>query len=204
MFKKSAVPAGPPLVRSLADANPVYAAAAETLARLKTKLVTLDAEENVLLNRIHAQPIKQEFNARVAELLGDEPIPDDEAPDGARARLRAINAERADLRKAVDIATQRVQTARFAASKTICDQVTDEYRQRVQTLAAALIAAHNAHAGLLELVDHLNTQDVAWPGHLHPLQATGIFGHHSERLAIWLRDAKAAGYIDSIPAGIGA
>jgi hypothetical protein len=78
-----------------------------------------------------------------------------------------------------------------------------DYRQRVKALADALAAAHNAHVELLSLVSDLNGQDVAWST-LVPMQAERLFGHNSDRLGVWFRDALAAGYVakTDIPKGI--
>lgn len=180
-------------VRSLAEADAGYSAAAETLQRLKEQNRKLDAEESTLLDRLAHKPNAAASGARVAALLGDLPSDGDE-PDGARVRLRAIATERVDLRAAIDIATQRVTAARIAASRAICAEVRPEYAARVKTLATALLAAHGAHGELLALISELTGQDVAWST-LVPLQAHGIFGHDDGRLAAWLKSASDAGYV---------
>ena len=179
-------------VRSLSDADPTYAAAAETLQRLRGKLRDLDSEESNLLDKLARRPQDVGPTSRVLALLGEEVS--DEADDGPRLRLKAIASERIDLRAAVDIAQQRVTGARFAASRTICTEVAPEYALRVKTLAGALVAAHDAHAELLSLIDGLNAADVAWSS-LVPMQADTIFGHGGGKVAGWLRQAADAGYV---------
>lgn len=195
MIKKTpaAEPATP--VRGLADADPTYAAAKELVARLKASSAKLDAEENELMHRLAHRPAAAEKTGRVAMLLGDATPEEDEAPDGVRARLKAIAAERVDLRAAIEIAQDRLAKARFGASRAICAEVAPTYAERVKTLADALLAAHAAHAALLSITNELSAQDVAWTGHLAPLQAHGIFGHEGGKLSIWLHEAKAAGFI---------
>ncbi|MBX4967193.1 hypothetical protein [Rhizobium binae] len=182
-------------VRNLADADPTYAAAKELVLRLKASAVKIDAEESELLARLASRPATTEKTGRVAALLGDAAPEDDEAPDGVRARLKAIAGERVDLRAAIDIAQQRLTQARFGASRTICAEVAPTYAARVQSLANALIVAHAAHDDLLHLINDLNVADIAWTGMMEPMQATNVFGHDGGRLATWLKSAAAAGFI---------
>lgn len=191
MFKKPT----PVTVRSLAEADPTYAATAETVQRLKAAARKLDAEEARLHDTISRRPQEAAQSSRVSALLGD-PVAD-EASDDARGRLKAIAGERIDIRAALDVATQRLTTARFGASRTICAEVEPMYRTRVQALAGALLAAHSAHVELLALISELNANDVAWSG-LVPMQAEIIFGHDHGKLEGWLRQAKDAGYIDDV------
>ena len=179
-------------VRSLSEADPTYATAAETLQRLRGKLRDLDNEESRLLDQLARRPQDVGPTSRVLALLGEDVI--DEADDGPRLRLKAIASERIDLRAAVNIANQRVQTARFAASRAICAEVAPAYSERVKALAGALIGAHAAHQELLALISELNSNDVAW-GSLVPMQAESILGHDSGKVAGWLRQALDAGYV---------
>ncbi|WP_275783106.1 hypothetical protein [Pararhizobium gei] len=194
MLKKP-TPAPAPIVRSLADADPGYAAAKDLVARLRAASSKLDQEESELMHRLANRPAIPEKTGRVAALLGDALPDDDEAPDGLRSRLKAIAAERVDLRAAIDIAQQRLTTARFGASKTICDEVRPVYAARVKAVADALLSAHDAHSELLVLIDELNTNDIAWTGAMAPMHADRILGHRSDRLAIWLKDAADGGFI---------
>jgi hypothetical protein len=188
MFKSKETPATLPVtVRSLSEADPTYAAAAETLARLKTKSRDLDQEEATLLDKLRNRPQEAAISGRVLALLGDAPEPNVE-PNGTSARLKAIAAERIDLRHAIDIATQRVTVARFAASKAICAEVGEEYGRRVRNVAVALIAAQKADAELQALVGDLNAGDIAWPGLLQPIYRGRIS-------AAWINEAVAAGYV---------
>ncbi|MGO7423818.1 hypothetical protein ACCT09_29315, partial [Rhizobium ruizarguesonis] len=171
-------------VRSLAEADPTYAAAKELVAKLKASSSKLDAEENDLMHRLATRPPSAEKTGRVAALLGDATPEEDEAPDGVRARLKGIAGERVDLRAAIEIAQQRLSSARFGASRVICGEVRDEYGARVKTLAQSLLAAHSAHGDLLSLISDLNAADVVWSGEMPPMQAHGIFGHEGGKLEI--------------------
>lgn len=182
-------------VRSLAEADPTYAAAKELVARLKASSAKLDAEENELMHRLANRPPTAEKTGRVAVLLGDAAPEEDEAPDGVRARLKAIAGERVDLRAAIEIAQQRLSQARFGASRVICGEVAPAYAERVKALADALLAAHSAHGELLKLISDLNAADVVWTGEMPPMQAHGIFGHEGGKLEIWLHEAMVAGFI---------
>jgi hypothetical protein len=198
MLQKSA-PAKPATrVRSLAEADTTFAPAKDLVSRLKASAGKLDAEESELLHRLAHRPAVAEKTGRVAKLLGDAQPDDDEAPDGVSARLKAIAGERVDLRAAIEIAQQRLSSARFGASRVICGEVRDEYAARVKTLADALLAAHDAHCELLSLISDLNAADVVWSGEMAPMQAHGIFGHEGGRLEIWLHEAAAAGFITKI------
>ncbi|MGR9204178.1 hypothetical protein ACU8OG_09585 [Rhizobium leguminosarum] len=183
------------LVRSLADADPTYAAAKDLVVRLKASSTKLDTEESELQYKLANRPATTEKTGRVAALLGDATPEEDEAPDGVRARLKAIAGERVDLRAAIEIAQDRLAKARFGASKAICDEVAPNYAERVEALAAAFLAAYAAHEALLAITNELSAHDVAWTGHLAPLQAHGLFGHDGGKLAIWLKEAAAAGFI---------
>jgi len=195
MFKKPPTTAVP-IVRSLESADDTYAAAKGLLARLRASSTKIDAEESDLLFKLASRPPMAEKTGRVAALLGDASPDDGEAPDGIRARLKAIAAERVDLRAAIDIAQQRLTTAHFGASKTICEEVRPAYADKVKTLATAFVAAHQAHADLLGLIDALNANDVAWTGYMAPMHGHRVIGHQSNRIAVWLREAVEGGFIN--------
>ncbi|UFW95910.1 hypothetical protein [Rhizobium ruizarguesonis] len=156
------------------------------------------------MHRLATRPPSAEKTGRVAALLGDIAPEEAEVPDGVRSRLKAIAAERVDLRAAIEIAQQRLSQARFGASRVICDEVRDDYAARVKALADALLAAHSAHNELLSLVSELNAADVVWSGEMAPMQAHGIFGHEGGKLEIWLHEAAVAGFIAKadIPKGL--
>jgi len=189
------------IVRALEDADPTYAPAKDLLAKLKANLATIDREDDDLRFRLSNRKPGAEKTSRVAALLGEEVDEDNAAPNGISERLKANASSRVDLRAAIEIATQRLATARHAASKTICEEVRKEYATRVKAVADALVAAHQAHAELLELTEELNDRDIAWTGSLPPMLATAIFGHNSGRISGWLKDAVVAGFVDkkSIP-----
>lgn len=180
-----------PTVRALEAADSTYAAAKDLVARLRASASKLDAEESELLFKLSNRPPVAEKTGRVAALLGDAMPDDDEAPDGVRARLKAIAGERVDLRAAIDIAQQRLTVARFSASETICDEVQSTYTERVKALAAALMVAHRARVELHELIDDLNGNDIAWTGHLPPMHADRTLS----KIGIWLREAVDGGFV---------
>lgn len=185
-----------PIVRSLADADSTYASAEDLRNSLRAKMAVLDAEENRLLDRLaNAPPAENVNNARIAELLGEKPTGDDGPLSSTRARLTQLTIERADLRTALQIAEQRLAAARHGASAAICKDVAADYASIVKALADKLIAADAAHRELLQLIDTLNAADVAWTGALPPMQATNILGDRGAKVARWLRDAAAAGFI---------
>jgi hypothetical protein len=189
-------------VRSLAQADPDYAKALELRASLRSKRDALDSEENRIRERLandRASPAGE--TAAVAALLGDVAV-DAEAPAGPLARLTAITRERADLRRALEVAESRLQKSRFKASSAICAEVAPTYKEHVRALAAALVGAHSAHETLLSLIGDLNAKDVAWTAHLEPMHANNIFGHNSGKLGAWLHSAKRADFIDMIPKGL--
>jgi hypothetical protein len=184
-------------VRALHEADQTYAAALELRNSLRTRLANLESEESDLHYNLANSPASAWLRTnRVAELLGDVPDPAAPAPDGLRKRMTELFGERNDLRLALDEANQRLSRARGAASRAICTEVADDYAARVKALAATLITAHSAHADLLDLIDKLNRNDIAWVGSLPPMQAYRIFGDKSERVARWLKEASTAGFID--------
>lgn len=189
-------------VRSLAEADPDYAKALELRASLRAKRDALDAEENRIRDALMRSTTSvATVPSAVAELLGDAPDPEADV-NGPNARLTAIARERVNLRAALEIAEQRLQAARFGASRVICAEVSPEYTERVKSLAAALVTANSAHMELLALIGEMNGQDIAWNGDMVPMQATTVFGHNAGKLTTWLRSAKSAGYIDMIPKGL--
>jgi chromosome segregation ATPase len=189
------------IVRALEDADPAFASAKELLSKLKASLSAIDREEDDLRFRLSNRKPGAEKTSRVAALLGEEVDDDNSAPDGVSERLKQLAGERVDLRAAIEIATQRLATARHSASKIICAEVREEYTVRVKAVTDTLIAAHQAHADLLELAEQLNDRNIAWTGSLPPMHATAIFGHDSGRISGWLKDAANAGFIEqkSIP-----
>lgn len=184
-----------PIVHSLAEADGGYAAAKALVDKLTSQRAKLDAEESALFERLRNRVPAPEQTGRVAALLGDAPPADDGEPDGLRARLTAIAAERADLRAAIEIANQRLAAARHRASVAICGQVKPAYDAAVKDLADQLIAADAAHRRLVKLIDALNAADVAWTGHLPPAQASTILGERGAKVARWLHDVARHGFI---------
>lgn len=201
MFKKQATKTAPPMRFNLRDATPDYDKFAELCANLRAALSKLDNEESELLTRLGSRAAKphQAINARVADLLGDAA---DQTPDplseGIRTRLTEINGLRRDTRAALDIATARLQGARHAASRVICEGVKAEYLARVSKLADALIGAHEANASLHEITSALDQADVVWTGLLPPAPARmlGAAYDRSNKVGMWLKGAAADGLID--------
>lgn len=185
----------------LEDVDPAYAKAKELVTTLKTKAAALAAEEADIIHRLTHRPAGVEVTTRVARLLGDDGPEDDAAPDGLQKRLQEITVDRADYRRAIEEAERREASARYAASAKICGEVKAAYSAAVEQVAQSLIAAHQAHTQLLQIVDALTQRDVAWTGHLAPMQADRIFG---ARVPGWLREAATAGYIKPsiIPEGL--
>lgn len=99
-----------------------------------------------------------------------------------RARLSQIMGERRDLTAAIDIAKSRLQHARHAASRTICEEVRGDYTARVQAVADSLQSFVTAHAFMAALLDDLYQNDIAFTAHLEPLQAPQI----ADRAERWL------------------
>lgn len=199
MLLKSKTPPKAVTVRTLHDADPDYGRALELRQTLRVKLSDLDAEEG----RLHDAIAKSKSSAiaapaAVAELLGDA-IDDMLDPHGPRARLSALHAERTNVRQALSIAEQRLQTARFKASRAVMRDVGDIYIRRVRKIAETLIEAHRAYADLTSLVDELNAKDVAWSVDHVPLQPHQLF---AARVPHWLEEVRRAGYIDKLPEGI--
>lgn len=193
LLSKPKPAASTPRVRSLTEADTGYASALALVHALQGKMSALDSEETDLLFRIgnEKQDGQKAHSAKVAALLGDEPS-DDLPVSGARARLTAIMGERRDLAAALDIAKSRLQHARHAASKTICEEVRGEYTARVRAVAASLQSFVVAHAGLLAISNDLEANDIAWTGHLRPLSA----GHILSRSERWLTEAADYGFIE--------
>lgn len=182
-----------PRVRSLADADPNYATALALVRNLQGKKSALDTEETDLLFRIanENQDGPKAQSAKVAALLGDEH--DDTLPvSGPRARLTQIMGERRDLTAAMDIANARLLQARYAASRTICDEVEAEYTARVQAVAASLQSFVAAHAVLVAVTNELESKDIAWVGQLRPLRVDSLV----DRADRWLAEAREYGFIE--------
>ena len=200
--KTKPAPRPVPLSFSLRD-DPVYAEWTDKDIRLADHETRLDREESDILGKLSSRPVAPEMSSNVAGLLGDEFSEDDPLAGGLKARLRAVQAERRDVKAARSIAKQRQATARVAASRAICDRLKTEYVARVATLADALIAAHQANAALFEMTNALDTAGVVWTGSLPPAPARmlGAANDRTNKVAAWLRDAANDGLIDrkSIP-----
>lgn len=185
-------------IRRLEDVDSGYADADELVANLRRTAAALATEESDIVQRLANRAVGVEVTTRVAKLLGDDGPENPEAPNGLQRRLAEIAIDRADYRRAIEEAERRKVTARYAASKIICDEVKATYADAVKSVADAFIAAHEAHNGLLAIINALNERDVAWTAHMVPMQADRILGG---RLAGWLKEASAAGYVEpeSIP-----
>ena len=180
--------------------NRDYATAAELVQSLKSKLLDLDAEESRLHDKASVALSAEPRNAAVAKLLGDD------APDahdgGIHARLTAISVERRDLRSALQIATQRLGTARMTASAPIVAEIGPEYRRRVKAVAHALIVAYKANVELGEMVDSMNMAGLAW-SELKPMNGGGVFGP-ATKFGAFLQECAREQFIQSseIPEGL--
>lgn len=195
-LSKPAIASASSLVRSLSDAAADYAAAKDLLTKLRASLTKLDREDDDIRFRLFNRKPGAEKTNRVAALLGEAVDDDNVAPDGLTARLREIASERVDLRAAIEIAQQRVSAARHGASKIICAEVRADYAARVVRIAKALVEAAEANTSLVDLVNDLEREDVAFTGYLAPMQATTFVGFRGERVAAYLRDSVAAGFIE--------
>lgn len=111
------------------------------------------------------------------------------------ARLAELDRVKVALEPELDRARRALHTARIAASREICAAIKLDYVDAVRKLAVALQAAQDAHDAVLAVSEPINAVGVQWHD-LVPMAAHQVFGAHGERVREWMRDAKAAGYIE--------
>ncbi|MGA0564468.1 hypothetical protein ACO2RV_18640 [Ancylobacter sp. VNQ12] len=203
ILKKRQTAPEPFRVRSLAEADPNYAAILEKQGELRSVRSRLDAEESEILFRLaNDKPSDAPVNHRVAALLGDDVDEADPAADGLRARFTACQSERRDVDAALRVVDERLRAARGTASKLITADVEPEYRARVAALGAALAAAYDAHVSVEEIPAAMQRADVAFAPVFTEGRATRIFGQPRDkngRVAAWFREAVKAGLVDTVP-----
>jgi hypothetical protein len=187
----------PFIVPTLSDASPDYATKLKRRDDMQAALSSAERESTELRARLNATGVTSNDGAkalRVAALL-DEPSGSAELTVGLdRARLAEVDRNIGDRKAALTLMTQRVRTARAAASAKICSQVASEHRLRVSAICGKLVQLHAAVAAYVTLADEMNANDIVWQGIIpsHPI----FFGEPNDKnspIASYLRLAVAEG-----------
>lgn len=189
LFQRGATPS--PSIPSLTDVSP-------KLADLNKRRDELSSERRKLSEESLALAASEEPEAdpreqRVAALLGRSAG----GPSSRRTRLGEISQRTADIDLALERLYREIQEEQAAASVRVCGQVREEYRARITTYFAALLAAHKANEALQGLVDDLESAGVRTTSirfdFSNPLGSP--WDRHSQ-LAFALGEATKAGFVD--------
>ena len=183
-------------VPTLSEVSTVYSALLDKKVEFGRLNASLEAEANVLREGMLNWRPKADHDrkVRIGSLLGDDITEIVDQP----TRLQEIEIQLGDIRTAKAELETRLTAARTSASKTISDGLRGVYAERVAGVARGLIAAHNAHRELLELTNELGAKDVAWTGHLPPMQAFRILGDVRDNqsfVARYLAESASLGFI---------
>lgn len=166
------------------------------------RLRALETEADAL--RYDADPATSaadERLARTAAILGDAVLPNRKPLASERsARSRAIQAEIADLRSAVDLLRERTRTERSRAAASVCAAVKAPYEAALKDTAIALAKARASYAAAIRITDGLwDDQGITWNTHLiqpHNLKPTLSNADRSEtHVDAFIRDVLAAGLV---------
>jgi len=179
-------------VPSLSEADEAYAALAARMAEISASLTGLRREEAALETAVrNDRGAPRPMASDVAKLLGDAV---DNAPAERAKRLAEVRREISTHERAIQVARERLATAKGAASVKVCDAVRPEYGRRVKALITALEAAAAAREDYERLCDELAGADVEWTrlGVFRPNFLGDRRDGHVQRLA---REAREAGYV---------
>lgn len=180
-------------VPELSSVSPRFAAAVAKVKQVEDRLAELDARIASTQERLQGLPAS---DADALALLAASDM-DAAATGGQAALIDEVNrlaGDRRTARRALDMAVLELRAARGEASTSICRDLLPEYRRRVDALARALLAAHEAHRDLEALTDALDALDIGWPGTLPPMQIRFLGDVARDGLLPgWIIEARARG-----------
>ncbi|WP_394889546.1 hypothetical protein ACG873_30250 [Mesorhizobium sp. AaZ16] len=189
------------VVPSLAEVSDDYARLIAKKQELQSTHTDLQVERRAIEKRMQAQVGTVQPNAEVARLLGDETAGIPYGED--RKRLQQILTMVRDIEQALVTLEGRIAIERGKASKLVCQKVERTYADHVGAICTALITANQKHRDLVQMVDALEREDVAWTGFFYPMQPVLLGGatDSQSRLAFYLREACQNGFLagDAIP-----
>lgn len=192
VFKKATQAAAEPFqVPSHGDVDADYREIEQKIAALQASQSATTREVAALEQDIHSRPAPS-VRAGVAALLG-ETI--DTSLETRPARLRELRQHARDLEEAIAELRRRLADRRSQASAKVRAAVKDEYGRRVVAVADALLAANAAHMELVELIDQLEREDVAWTA-LGPMQPRFLGDPRDGHVQRYIREAKELGYVE--------
>jgi len=192
-------------VPTLADASPEYGELLGLQSELQLRLNNINEEKARLDDflatsaRSGVSAYTRESDIRIAALIGD--VVEDESILGKRTRCSELVEEERDVRRAMEIVTDRLRAARRDASQIICGQIADHHGQLVAEIGAKMIELGHAVANYYRLVDDLNQKEVAWTS-LKPSQPPFIGDPNDPygSVRLYLNSIAASGFI--VPASI--
>jgi|GEM_PF-1673116 len=189
-------------VPDLAEVSAEYRQAVEQRGRLRARIAELEREENDLLDRLRRAQTVSARDAQALAILGRTEEADTAVREGRSAgRLGEVRTELAATRRALELHEPELQAARREASRRVCETVAPGYRELVARMAEQLAALAETHRTYQRLVDALEGGDVMWTGHMRPMMPTFLGGAFDRqgRVARWLAEAVAYGFIQSVP-----
>jgi hypothetical protein len=167
--------------------------------RAEQRIMRTEAREvdaRIRANRSIAPTSNVARSARAATLIGEAPH---QVPSADIDRLREISGGIEDRDAAIELLTNKLELANRRASQVIVNKISGTHKQLVADICAALITARQAAWAYGQLVDRLSADSVAWTSMI-PMQPHQVMGHPSDKygpVALYLREAVAAGFIDA-------
>lgn len=191
VFKKSSPSTEPFRVPSHAEVDAEFGEIKQKIAELQASQSATAREIVALEEDIRARPAPV-VNAGVAALLGEVV---DTSLASRPARLRDLRKHAADLDEAIEILRRSLSDRRGQASAKVREAVKGEYGRRVAAVADALRQVNAAHLSLAALIDEFDREDIAWAA-LGPMQPNFLGNPHDGHVQIYLKEARALGYVD--------
>lgn len=185
-------PADAYVVPSLIEGSSEYASLVAKQVELQTRYGELNTERGLLRREIEVAKAAggKHPSLAVAELLGDNT---EASVAGLSKKLREVGTEMANVEAATEILRRRIDEARNAASKIVCDMVRQEYKRRLAALCAAARALEAAREEHDTLLDDLEREDVRL-GYLPPVRPFFLGDRGQGHVHHFIREAKGAGY----------
>lgn len=187
---------------TLAEVSPEYGAAVEKRAALSAEIDQLSNERHQVARKIDAEggfsdsaaaaiAKRNVKEARVAEILGEKPGPD----ENELQRYIEIGQRIGDLKAAREILDRRLLDLRMSASNLVCELIEADHKKMVADICERMVELHAAADAYCGFADSLNADGVAWSKlwAMQP-QFIGAPNDRQGRLSLYLREAVKFGF----------
>jgi hypothetical protein len=182
------------------NSDPDHLAASRVGQKLKTETAVAKVEALRLKALENFKFDDPDRSTRIEKLARGEIVEGEDEADYKELSRKASN-KWSDLVDACELHGKRMRDINYAASKKICDKLKPEHDALMKRGFAGLIDFHNAMVEYYQLRNDLRAEDIKYIGicGLTPHTITGSPTDKQSPLGYLFREAKALGYVSSLP-----